>query len=488
MKRIQRFNYKFVFNQIAIIIIIEAFFMLMPLFVSFYYHERIVKEIVLSFVITFSLGVISYFVTRRNIQKNYTKRESFLMVTLAWVFISFFGTLPFILSGSITNFIDAYFETMSGFTTTGSSILTNIEILPKSVLFWRSETHWIGGMGIVVLFVALFPYLKTNRIYLFQAEASVVVEQKVMPKIIDIARVIWLIYVGMTILEIILLVFGKMSLFESICHSFGTVATGGFSTRNASVGAFSPYIQYVITVFMILAGVNFALYLALIKRKFFKVFSNEELKTYLSIILVTGITITVILLINKTYVHLEEAFRQAFFQVASIITATGFATTDYLKWPLSAIILIIMLMLIGGSAGSTSGGIKVIRHLIFYRRFKVTFKQLINQDVVSPVYYNGVVVKPEIVSNVLTFIIVYLLVIFFSTVFLVFTGVDILTAFGSSATCLGGIGPGLGFTGPAGNFSEIPQISKIVLSFVMLIGRLEIFSVLVLFTKSFRRG
>jgi trk system potassium uptake protein TrkH len=488
MKPKLNLNHKFVFNQLGIITIIESGFMLLPVIVSIIYHEKILKYMILSFAIVFGFGLALYLATKKNLSKDFSKRESFLLVTLSWILMSILGTLPFILTHSIPNFINAFFESMSGFTTTGSSILTNIEIIPKSVLFWRSETHWIGGMGIIVLFVALFPYLKTNRIYLFQAEASVVVEQKAMPKIMDIARTIWLIYVGMTIVLTILLMLGHMSLFESLCHAFGTVATGGFSTRNASIGAYSPYIQYVITIFMIMAGVNFALYLMLFKRKFANVFSNEELKTYLSIVFITGLAVTIILFTHGTYKNLETDFRQAYFQVASIITATGFATANYLKWPTSAIILIIMVMLIGGSAGSTSGGIKVIRHLIFYRNFKNSFKQMIHPDIVAPVYYNKKPVSTEVVNNVLTFIISYLLVIFFSTLLLVFMGVDIMTAFGSSATCIGGIGPGLGFTGPAGNFSQIPQAGKVLLSLVMLIGRLEIFTIFVIFTKNFRHG
>ncbi len=486
MKRQATLNYKFIINQLGIITIIEAFFMVLTVFVSIKYHEKQEFEIIFSFIITLIVGLILYFSTKKNIEKEFTKRDSFLLVTLSWLIISLFGTLPFILTHSIPNFIDAFFETMSGFTTTGSSILQDIEAQPKSVLFWRSETHWIGGMGIIVLFVALFPYLKTRRIYLFQAESSVVVEQKAMPKIMNIARSIWLIYVFLTIAEIILLMFGKMSFYEAINHAFATVATGGFSTRNASVGAFSPYIQYVITIFMILAGVNFALYLLLLKKKFNLAFANEELKTYLLIIALSGATITAILLIDGTYKHFEEAFRQAFFQVASIITATGFATTDYLKWSQSAQIIIIMLMLIGGSAGSTSGGIKVIRHLIFFRSLKTMFKQIIHPEAVTPVYYNKKTVPDDVVKNVLVFIITYLLIIFIATVILIFLGVDTTTSFGSTITCIGGIGPGLGSTGPAGNFSQIPQAGKVILTILMLIGRLEIFTILVLFTKSFR--
>ena len=483
------FNWKFIVSQLGLILIAEAFFMIFPIITGLIYHEKSVEMMVLSAEITFVAGLIMYLTNRKNVEnQQYGKRESYLLVSLAWILMSLAGSLPFVLSGSIPKFYDAFFETMSGFTTTGSSILTDIESLPKNMLFWRSETHWIGGLGIIVLFVALFPYLKTKRIYLFNAEASVVVEQKAMPKIMDIARLIWIVYMIITTVEVILLLAGGMNLFESLCHTFGTVGTGGFSTRNASIGAFSPYIQYVITIFMILSGVNFALYLYLLKKKFSNFAKNEELRLYLTIILLSGFTITAILLIKGYYHSFETAFRQAFFQVASIITATGYATTDYLQWPHAAIIVIIMLMFIGGSAGSTSGGIKVIRHLIFFKSLNTTFKKQIHEDIVAPVYYNKKRVDNATVNAVLIFIITYLIVVFAGTMFLVFDNVDITTAFGSVLTAIGGIGPGLGLTGPAGNFSQIPVESKILLSFVMLIGRLELFTFFVIFTKTFRKG
>lgn len=488
MKSAYNFNIKFILNQLGMILIIESFFMILPIIFGFYYKEQSVEMFVLSAEITLVSGLIMFFSTKSKTTVEYGRRESYLLVSLAWILMSLFGALPFMLTHSINNFVDAFFESMSGFTTTGSSILTNIESLPKCVLLWRSETHWIGGLGIVVLFVALFPFLKTNRIYLFNAEASVVVENKTMPKIMDVARNLWLFYMGITTILTILLLAGGMNLYESLAQAFGTVGTGGFSTRNASIGAFSPYIQYVITIFMILSGINFALYLQLLRRKFSNVFSNEELKAYLTIILISGITIAVILLSKGLYTSVEKAFRDAFFQVASIITATGYATADYMKWPTSTIMIIVMLMFIGGSAGSTSGGIKVIRHVIFYKSIKTFFKKQIHPDIVAPVYYNKKSIDNEIVNGVLLFIITYLVVVFIGTLLLVFVNVDIETAFGSVLTTIGGIGPGLAQTGPAGNFSQIPYFGKIVLTFVMLIGRLEIFTFFVIFTKSFRKG
>jgi len=462
--------------------------MIFPIIVGLYYKEAVVDKVVLSMEITLVIGLILFFTTKSKTVKDYGKRESFLLVSLAWILMSFFGAIPFILSNKIPNVIDAYFESMSGFTTTGSSILTDIEAMPKCLLFWRSETHWIGGLGIVVLFVALFPFLKTKRIYLFNAEASVVVEQKTMPKIIDLARNLWIFYMIITAIETALLMFGGMNLYESLCHTFGTVGTGGFSTRNASIGAFSPYIQYVITIFMILAGVNFALYIQLLKRKFSNVYKNDELRAYLSIILLSGAVITAVLLIKGTYSHFEEAFRAAYFQVASIITATGYATADYMKWPPAAIIIIVLLMFIGGSAGSTSGGIKVIRHVIFFKTFGRFLKKQVHQELIAPIYYNRRRVDEEVIQGVLLFIITYVGIVFIATVVLIYMGVDIESAFGSTLTTIGGIGPGLGITGPAGNFSQLPYMAKFVLIFLMLIGRLEIFTFFVIFTKSFRKG
>jgi len=478
-------NFLTVFRFVSIVNFFLSLSFLIPTLYSIYIGDGQFLSFVYPLILSASVLLISIQISPSD---DINLKEAILSVCLIWLLFPGLSALSYYMGGSIPSFIDAYFESVSGFTTTGASILTEIEHLPKSVLLWRSTTHWIGGLGFVVFSLSLLPILGSGGMQLMKFEASRAVEEKIKPKVKEIARTTFAVYLVITILEVISLKLSGLSFYEAINHTFATVATGGFSTRNSSVGAFSPYIQYVITIFMILAGINFALYLLLLKKKFKIAFANEELKTYIGIIIVTGAAITAILLINGTYKNFETAFRQAYFQVASIITATGFATTDYLKWSQSTHIILIMLMLIGGSAGSTSGGIKVIRHLIFVKNLKSIFKQIIHSEVVSPVYYNKKAVPQDVVNNVLVFIITYLAIVFVATMILVFMNVDITTSFGSAVTCIGGIGPGLGTTGPAGNFSQIPNVGKILLTILMLIGRLEIFTVLVIFTKSFRNG
>lgn len=480
-------NVRLIANLIGLILIIEAVFMLFPLFFAIYYNESEYKAFIYTIVITLVVGLATYILTKRKLVNEFSSRESFLLVTLSWVIMSLFGVLPFIFSGKL-GFTDAFFETVSGFTTTGASILTDIEGMPKSLLFWRSETHWIGGMGIIVLFVALFPFLKTNRMQLFSAEASVVVEGKAFPKILDISRTVWLVYVALTLIETIFLLFGGMNLFEALSHSFGTMATGGFSTRNDSVAGFSPYIQYIITFFMILAGVNFSLYLFAIKRKFSKVFSNEEFVYYLVITFAVTLVIFVSLFINDKSRGLEIAFRESLFQTVSILTTTGFATADYLTWNNAAIILIFIMMFMGASAGSTTGNIKIIRHILFLKNLKAFYRKMIHHEAISIVRYNKNLVSSETANNALVFILSYLTITVFSVLFVTATGVDIETSIGAVVATIGCIGPGIGKVGPTGNYAEFSYGIKYFLSFLMILGRLEIFTVIILFTRSFWKG
>jgi trk system potassium uptake protein TrkH len=484
MKKEPLINIGAVMHFFGMLIIIEAFFMLFAVFVSFAVDSRSVKPLVLSFLITL---VIGFFVRNATVKYHYDslrRRESILVVVGTWLIISLMGVLPYLLSGSITNFTDAFFETVSGFTTTGSSILTDIEAIPKGILFWRSLTHWIGGMGIVVLLVALSPFLKVSSIYLFNNEASVVISDKVNPRMFEDARMIWIIYIVLTALEIILLHFGGMDLFESACHAFGTVATGGFSTRNASIGAFSPYIQYVITVFMFLSGANFFLYLLIINRRFKTALKNEELRLYSKIVFLAGAALTFILYFKQN-MDFEAAFRDAYFQVVSTITATGFATDDYLQWPVYGWLIILGLMFIGASAGSTGGGIKVIRHLIFFKYLKNQYRKLIHPNLIATVHYNGRYIDDETLTKVTNYIILYVFVFVAASLTLSFMKIDPETSFGSVITCMGGIGPGFGLTGPASNFEMLPAAAKDVLILLMLMGRLELYTFLVIFTPSF---
>lgn len=480
-------NIRFVLHVLGIVALFESVFMFLNVGIAAVYHEWDVIPLLKAAVITFGVGAVLFLSTgnsRRCTQK-IGLRESFLLVTVAWILMSVLGALPYIFTHT-TNIVDGLFESFSGFTTTGSSIFNNIEALPKGILFWRSQTHWIGGMGIIMLIVALLPILKSGGIKLFSTESSASIFEKIKPKIVQNARHLWIIYVGLAVAEIIFLLFGGMDWFDATCHAFGTIATGGFSTRNLSVGAYSPYIQYVIIVFMFLSGVNFLLHARIIKGDYKTFFKNEEFRLYTGIILVVSAIISISLVVNQNF-EIEKAFRDALFQVVSVITATGFATADYLLWPTHCWLLIFFLMFIGASAGSTGGGIKVIRHLIAFKYLVSRFKIHVNKERLVPVRYNGVMVEDKVILNTFNFIFVYLLVYGVGVVIMVVEGNDIITSAGSVITAMGGIGPGLGKTGPASNFSMLSESTKLTLSFFMLLGRLEILPVLVLFQKGFWR-
>ena len=479
-----KINFRMILHTIGRLLLIVGAFMLTGIPFSLYYHSGDEWVLLLSSVITMAAGITMFFTTRRNLDRNLGKREGYIIVTITWIIISAFGTLPYLLSGTAQSFTDAFFETISGFSTTGASILTDVEVVPKGVLFWRSMTHWIGGMGIIVLSVAILPFLGTGGMQLFNAEASGPVKDKLHPRIQSTAKNLWGIYILFTFVQTILLIFGGMNLFDALCHSFGTMATGGFSTRNASLGAYSPFCQYVVIVFMIIASINFALHYFTLRGQFRKVARDEELKMYIVIIMVTGLFIWGSLMYyNGSAV--EKTFRESFFQVASIISCTGFATSDYTLWPTHLWMILFLLMFFGGCAGSTSGSIKIIRHLVLFKTGAREFRKIVHPNAVIPVRYNGTGISEDVIFKILAFFFLYLLIFATSSLFLTISGVDFESAIGSVATTMGGIGPGLNKVGPMGNYHDIPGISKWVLSFCMLAGRLEIFSVIILFTPSF---
>ncbi len=472
----------FVVSKILIrLLFISLFSLIVTAIVAIIYHENLIPYIY-SFSIILPITIILYFFNRNKNIDNLTKREAYFSVTLSWFFISVLGALPYVFSGYFPNMVDAYFESVSGFTTTGSSILTDIESLPKAILFWRSLTHWIGGIGIIVLVIIIMPSLKIGSYNLFSLESSL--NDKIVPRTKSLGRRLLLIYVTLTILEIIFLMLGKMPLFDSVCHSFATVATGGFSPKNDSIAGYSPYIQYVITIFMLLAGINFSMHYFIFKRNFKKVLSNEELKLYLSIIFVAGVIITFILYFD-TGIGFEKSFRDAYFQVVSIVTCTGFASSDYLVWPQTASILIFALMFIGGSTGSTAGGIKVARHLLLYKNIKNIYIKSAHPQAVLPLRLNKKTINNNDNINVLVFILTYLMIFAIGTLILIFTGVDYKTSASSIATAMGGIGPGFGKVGPVSNFASLSDIAKLIITFFMILGRLEIYTVLILFTPNF---
>lgn len=475
-------NFRLIARVVSLNLFILSAFLLICIGIAYLYSENLYPFIE-SELIAVSLGVILFFISRKvDRDKDIHKKDAYFIVTVSWVLLGIIGSLPYIFSQSIPSFVNALFESVSGFTTTGSSILTDIESLPKSILFWRSLTHWIGGIGIIMLVIIILPSLKIAGYHLFTSESSF--QEKIKPKIRQVGTRLLMIYFGLTAIETVLLLLGKMNLFESLCHAFGTVATGGFSPKNASIANYSPYIQYVIMIFMLLSGTNFIIHYYIINRQFTKIKENEEFKFYLLLIFIFGCIITATLFF-KMDKPLELAFRESFFQVISIITTTGFATADYLIWPGFAWVLIFFILFLGGSTGSTSGGIKTARQLIVFKSFKRIIQQLIHPHAIIQIQEKNKIVTNDSSNSVLSFIFLYFITFLTGTFIMITIGLDGQTASSSIATCMAGIGPGIGTVGPVSNFAHIPQIGKIILAFFMILGRLEIYTVIVLFSKNF---
>lgn len=414
-----------------------------------------------------------------------TIREGFLTVALSWITLSFFGSIPFLVSGFIPHLTDAFFETMSGFTTTGASILTDIEALPKSLLLWRDMTQWLGGMGVIALAVAIFPYLGTGGVQLFKAEVPGPIKDKISPRISETAKILWIVYFIFTIAETILLMFGGLSFFESLCTTFGTMATGGFHPRNASIAAYpSAYVHYVIIFFMFIAGGNFSLHYWALRGKLSLYIRNPEFCFFLGVISFALGLIMLARLINGE-IFSEEFFRSSLFQTISILTTTGFVTQDYGKWPFVTQIILLSLMFIGGCTTSTGGAIKNVRIQILFKYIGSELKKLFHPHGIFPIKVGDRPVPENILSNIMAFIALYILIFFFGVLAMTGLGVDIVTSIGAVAATFGNVGPGLGSVGPVDNYSHIPLLGKWILSFLMMTGRLEIFTVLVIFTRHF---
>ena len=480
-------NFSIIIRFLGILLVIEGLFIFTALPFSYYYGGSDFNSILISGIITLIFGILFRLITKEANEKSIGKREGYVIVTFSWIVMSVFGTLPYIISNSIPSFTDAFFETISGFSTTGASILTDIEAIPKGILFWRSMTHWIGGMGIIVLTVAILPFLGIGGMQLFNAESSGPTKDKLHPRITETAKRLWGIYVLFTLLQTVLLLLGGMNLFESLCHAFGTMATGGFSPKNSSIADYSPYIQYVCIIFMMIASTSFSLHYYALKGKFKKAYKSEEFRLFLTIILASSLIISLFLYFDsyQKYNSFEEAFRNAWFTVTSIVSCTGFVTADYMKWAPFLWFFIFLLMFSGGCAGSTSGGIKVVRHLLLIKNASLEFKRLIHPSAILPVRLDGKPVSQDIIFNILAFFLMYILIFSISSFLLAITGVNPISSIGAVATCMAGIGPGLGDVGgPVGNFSMVPLLGKWILSFMMLIGRLEIFTVFILFAPS----
>lgn len=465
---------------LSTILLIESLTFLLCIPAALFYRETILPFI-FSTAATLVLWSVLRFLGRNSDATRASNRDTYLAVTLAWVFMAVMGSLPYLLSGTIKSPVNAIFESASGFTTTGASILTDVEVLPYSILFWRSLTHWIGGIGIIVLVIIILPSLKVTGYQLFSLESSL--REKIHSKARGVAVRMGVIYLGLTLAETILLVMGDMTLFDSLCHSFGTVATGGFSTRNNSLQFYSSYSQYIVMIFMFLSGTSMLIYYYLAKRSFIKIKHNEELRFYIGVVIASGMVATFILLPHSK--GFWEAFRNGFFQVVSIITCTGFASDDYILWPYAGMMLIFLLMFAGGSTGSTSGGIKMARHLVILKNIKRTLIKLNHPKAHATLKLNGKVINDNTNNSIVSFVLIYIFIFVVGTAILSLAGSDPVTSASSVATCMAGIGPGFGTVGPMSNFSAIPEISKVVLSILMIIGRLEIITVFTLFTRSF---
>jgi trk system potassium uptake protein len=480
----QILNFRLIIKVISRISFIVSVALLAIAITAFLFSESIYPFLYSSFI-TIVTGIVLYYYSKEQTNEEIIQRkDAFFLVTVSWLYICFIGSLPYLFSSSIPSFTDAFFESVSGFTTTGSSILTDIEILPKSILLWRSLTHWIGGIGIVVLFIVVMPTLREGSYHLFTLESSF--QDKIRPRIKSVGQQLLFIYIFLTIAEIILLLAGGMNLFESVCHAFGTIATGGFSPKNSSIGSYSPYIQYVVMIFMLLSGMNFIIHYYFLKRQYIKIKDNEEVKFYLLITLFLGLIVTVALYANSGK-SIEESFRESFFQVISIVTCTGYATADYLKWPIFAWLIIFFAMFLGGSTGSTAGGIKIARHVILYKNIRRFFLETHHPKAVVPIKFNSKLINEETNRTILSYSAIYLIVFIIGSFILLLTGLDGKTAAGSAATAMAGIGPGIGSVGPAANFAHLSDIGKFTMTILMILGRLEIYTVLILFTRNFWR-
>jgi len=477
-------NFKTIIRIIGILLLLETVMFLVCSSVSFYYRESDMLDFWKAGGITAGIGLLLAALGKGG-ERQLTRRDGYVLVSFAWVAFSLFGMLPFYIGGYIPDIADAFFETMSGFSSTGATILDDIESLPHGILFWRSMTQWIGGLGIIMFTIAVLPIFGVSGLQVFAAEASGPTHDKVHPRIGITAKWIWSIYTGITTLLVCLLMLGGMDWFDSICHAFATTGTGGFSTKQASVAYYnSPYIEYVISIFMFISGINFTLLLLFVNRKFKKFIGNAELKFYFgSVVLFTAVI--AIVLYYTSPMGMEESFRKSLFQVISLQTSTGFATDDYMQWTPVLWGLLTIIMLMGACAGSTTGGLKCIRMVILTKVSRNEFKHILHPNAILPVRINKQVISPSIVSTVLAFCFIYISIIVIGTLLMMAMGVGAEESMGCVISSIGNMGPGLGETGPAYSWNALPDAAKWLLSFLMLLGRLELFTVLLLFTPDF---
>lgn len=477
----------FISNVVSILLIFLGVTMLLPLFISLIYMDRSIMAILRSMEITLFCGFILYLMTHKEDEKtdHISSREGMAIVAIGWTLTGLFGALPFYISGEFGTFTNSVFESVSGFTTTGSSILTDIESVSKGLLFWRSLIQWMGGMGIIVFSVAILPFLGVGGMQLYKAEVPSPVPDKLKPRIKDTAMILWKVYALITLVEIILLLAGGMNLYDAVNHALTTMPTGGFSTKNTSVAHFdSVYFDTLIIVFMLLAGINFSLYYQMFRGKTLAFWEDAECRFFLFTVLILSAIISFDIY-GTVYESLGQAVRYGFFQVSSLITTTGYATADYEQWPAMSQIILLICMFVGASAGSTGGGMKCLRIMLCFKYCYKELFSLIHPRAVSHVKISGKTVSEDVMRSVLGFLSLYMLLFAVSVVLLSATGTDIMTSFGAVAATIGNIGPGFGMVGPVENFAQIPSTGKWLLVWCMLLGRLEVYTMIVLLVPEF---
>ncbi|MDD2483508.1 MAG: TrkH family potassium uptake protein [Eubacteriales bacterium] len=479
-------NYRAIVQILGVVMILLALSMVPSMAVSAIYHEqRAIFSFVVSILPMFAAGGFLFLISKPK-SSVINLRDGMLIVSLSWFLASLCSCIPFMVSGSIPNFSEAFFESVSGFTTTGASIVSNIEGFAHGIVFWRSFTHWLGGMGILVFAIALLPSLGINGLRIAESEAPGPSFDKLTAKTSDSAKILYVMYIGMTIAETILLMFGGMTLFDALVHTFGTVGTGGFSSYGNGIVHFnSLYIELVIGFFMILAGNNFNLYYLLRKKNWRGFFGDTELRAYLAIIAASTLLIGIFLILFGTYSSFADSLRHGFFQTVSIITTSGFASADFELWPTCCKMILLFLMFVGGCSSSTSGSIKVIRIVVLFKLIRRGLYKRLHPLAVVPIKVSGKNVSPDTVSGIASFIFLYLSIFLVGTLALSLESLDLVTTLSSVATCLGNVGPGFGLVGPMANFELYSDPATFLLSFLMIIGRLELFTVLLLFTPAF---
>ncbi len=480
-------RWHYVMRSVGAISVCISLTMLFPLAFSLYYDDGSAWPLIQSMAIALSVGSAIFLFFRRFNQPYMSHRNAIAIVTFGWIAATVIGALPFLLSGTFDTFTDCIFESISGFSTTGSSVLADIERVPRGILMWRSLTHWLGGMGIIVLSLAILPFLGLGGMQLYRAEAPGPSPDKLTPRIRDTASALWKVYLVFTFVMIILLMFGGMDIFDAICHTFGTLATGGFSTRNLSIAYYnSAYIDAVITIFMLLSGINFSLHFQMLSGKPRFLFTDPELRFFVSVVSVL-ILVTTFSLYQTSYPSLSQSFRHAAFQVASIITTTGYATADFEIWPVLPQCILLFCMFLGSCAGSTGGGMKCMRIMLLLKHSYLELFRMIHPHAITQLKFGKRLVTEDIVKGVWGFFIIYLGLFILASLLLTAMKIDLVTSFSAVAACIGNIGPGLGNVGPREHFGHLPLAAKWVLSFCMLLGRLEIYTVIILFVPEFWR-